>query len=623
MRRVILVGQPNVGKSTILNALTGANVRVANYPGTTVDIYRASALIDGIMYEFVDTPGIYNLYPSSLEEEVTERVILEWDYDAVVLIIDATAVERGLLLAVALAELGVPMIIAVNFWEEAERKGILIDYRGLEGELGVPVVKVNPLRRGGLRELVERLSEARPSSFEVVYDDHIEEAIREAAECVPEDARLSRRGLAVRLVEGDPLVCSAYCCPKAEEARRRLKASGHDPQRDVETTRAGYALSLASRHVRVVARPRRGRLDEAILSKPVLGALTSVTIVIAMIASTVVLAGRLIDAIDARAGPALSRLLSLLETRGFAGFATAKSLEALYAQYVAALPYVFIFYIFLVLLEDSGVLSRMVAWLHEFTRSIGLYSKAVIPILLGLGCSVPATTATRILPGRRQRVIAIAALAFVPCSSRASIIFGVAGRELGAWAPVAIYLLGFTLAILVAWALSKLLRAWEEALLVEDLPPLRTPRPSSVARKAWMRLKEFIAIVTPLVIGGAVIYAALDYWGLAARTLVVFKPIAGILRLPPETMIPIVYGFLQKDLVIAMLAAVTGTTHFSSVLTPHQIMTFTMASTYQVPCIIALGAMMRELGVRRALALWVILDSIGFAVAAIYAHLPL
>jgi len=622
LRRVILVGQPNVGKSSLLNALTGANVRVANYPGTTVDIYRARAVIGGVEYEFIDTPGIYNLYPSSLEEEVTESVLLEWDYDLVVLVVDATAIERGLLLAVSLAELGVPMLVAVNFWEEAERRGILIDYRGLEAELGVPVVRINPLRKDGLRGLVERLGEARPSRLLVRYDDHVERAIGEALRCIPGDSRLSRRGLAVRLVEGDPLVCRRYCCPSAARARESLRASGHEPQRDVETTRAGYALSLASRHVRVVARPRRGRVDEALLSKPLLGAAVSVALVLALIGLTVILAGRLIGLVDSHTHPLLERALETLGTRGFAGLALARSVEALYAQYIAALPYVFIFYLLLVLLEDSGLLSRMIVWLHEFTRSLGLYSKAVIPMLLGLGCSVPATTATRILPGRRQRVVAVATLAFIPCSSRASIIFGVAGRELGAWAPMAVYALGFTLAITIAWILSRLIGAREEALLVEDLPPLRTPRASGVAGKAWMRLKDFITVVTPLVIGGAVLYAALEYWGLTAKTLALLKPIAGILGLPPETLIPLVYGFLQKDLVIAMLAAVTGTTHFSNVMTPRQIMTFTMASTYQVPCIIALGAMVRELGARRALGLLVLLDGIGFAIAALYAHLP-
>ena len=165
MKKFLLVGQPNVGKSSLLNALTGSNVQTSNYPGTTVEIFKAKAVINDVEYEFIDTPGIYNLYPSSLEEEVTERSILEDDYDFVILIVDATVIERGLVQAVALCELGIPMILAINFWEEAEFKGIYIDSKELERKLGIPVVKINPVKRGGIKELVSRLSEAKKSDI--------------------------------------------------------------------------------------------------------------------------------------------------------------------------------------------------------------------------------------------------------------------------------------------------------------------------------------------------------------------------------------------------------------------------------------------------------------------------
>lgn len=624
MKRVVLIGQPNVGKSSLLNALTGARVNVANYPGTTVDIYTARTVIGGEEYEFIDTPGIYNLYPSSLEEEITERIIISGDYDFAIAVVDATAIERGLLIVVSLIELGVPLIVAVNFWEEAEQKGIEIDYRGLEEELGVPVVRVNPIRKGGLADLIARMRDARRGRLLIRYDDHIEKAIAEAEKCLEgRETRLSKRGLAVRLVEGDPVVCETYCCPAARRAAEELKRSGHDPGRDIETTRAGYAIEIASRHVRITTEQRIGKLDYMLLTNPVLGFTASISIVLAMIILTVVAGGKVIDIVDSMLSPYVSSVVDALSGKGFLGYVAAKSIEALYAQYVAALPYVFVFYLLVVSLEDSGLMGRMIAWLHAATKRIGLYSKAVIPILLGLGCSVPATTATRVLPSKKQRMLAIAALAFVPCSSRASIIFGVAGRELGSWAPIIIYLAGFALAIIVIKVLAVLLHAEEEAVLVEDLPPLRRPLLRNIASKAWLRLKDFIMIVTPLVVLGAAIYAALDYTGVASKTIDLLAPFAAALRLPPAAMIPLIYGFLQKDLVISMLAAVLGTSDFSRVLTPHQIMTFTMASTYQVPCIIALGAMIRELGAKRALALFITLDLIGFAVAALYAHLPL
>ncbi len=197
--KVLLIGQPNVGKSSILNALTGAKATVSNYPGTTVDITVGRAEINGTKYVFVDTPGIYNLFPSSMEEEITEKAVIEEDYEFVINVVDATALERNLIITVALAELGIPMIIAVNFWEEAEKKGIRIDYQRLENLLGVPVVKVNPFKKGGLKELISRINEFRKPSFHVRYDDHIEEAINNLLSCV-EGSKLNKRGVAARLI---------------------------------------------------------------------------------------------------------------------------------------------------------------------------------------------------------------------------------------------------------------------------------------------------------------------------------------------------------------------------------------------------------------------------------------
>jgi ferrous iron transport protein B len=623
LKRVILLGQPNVGKSSLLNALTGASVQVSNYPGTTVEVTKAKTRINGVEYEFIDTPGIYNLYPSSLEEEVTERVVLEGNYDFAIVIIDATAVERGLAFLISVAELGIPMIVAFNFWEEAEAKGIIIDYRGLERILGVPVVKINPLKRGGLRELISRFGEARRPRVKVPYDDHIERAIEKAMKCIPENVKLSRRGLAVRLVEEDPLVWRMYGCPAAEQAVEELRKSGHNPHQDIESQRAGYALLLARRYVRVHARPRAvaSRFEARLVERPLLAGLVSLAILAATIAVTVYLGGKLIDLIDSAVGPYVDSLTASLEKEGLLGFTAAKTVEALYAQYAAALPYVFVFYLVLILFEDVGILPRLMLWLYSFTRRLGIHPKGVIPALLGLGCSVPAVMSTRILPGRKQRIAVAAMLAFIPCSSRATTIFAVAGRIAGAWAPMLIYFEGFLIAAFVGYIVSKITGGWREAIMIEDIPPIRKPMPKVVASKAWARFREFIVIVTPLVALGAVLYAVLAYTGYAETIESILAPFAAPLHLPPKALIPAVYGFLQKDLVVSMLAAVYGTANLASVMTPTQALIFTMLSTYQIPCIIAFLMMIREFGAKRATLMLITLDSIGYAITALHATL--
>jgi len=623
---VLLVGQPNVGKSSLLRALTGARVEVSNYPGTTVDVLVAEAVIGGVRYEFVDTPGVYNLYPSSLEEEVTERAILDGGYDFVINVVDATALERSLLVTVALAELGVPMIVAVNFWEEAERRGIRVDVARLEELLGVLVVRVNPLRRGGVEELVSRLGEARRSSLTVRYDDHIEEAIGEALGCVPVDAWLSRRGLAVRLVEGDPLVCERYCCPRAVEARRRLVRAGHDPGLDIEVARAGTAARLAMEAVAVEqATPMSvSRLDLFLAEHPWAGLLFATMMLSAIVLAAVAVGGRVVSLLGSTLGPLVEEAASRLwAAGGLPGAAAGYALRALYAQYAAALPYVFMFYLLLTMLEDSGLLARAMIWLAAVTERLGLHPKAVIPALLGMGCSVPAVRATRVLPGRRQRLAAAAALAFIPCSSRGTVIFAVGAAVAGWWVPLLVYGQGLVLALVAAGLVSRLTGGEEEALLVEDVPPLRVPALANVVEKARARLEDFVLVVTPLVVLGAVVYAALDYTGAASAAAGLLSPLAGLLGLPAASLAAVLYGFIQKDLVVSMLAASLGTADFASVLSPRQALVFTLLNSYQVPCVIALGALAREFGAGRALLLLAALDAAGLAVALLYAWLPL
>ena len=622
-KKVLLVGQPNVGKSSMLNVLTGAHVDVSNYPGTTVEIGKARGTFNGIEYEFIDTPGIYNLYPSSLEEEVTERALLELDYDFVVVVIDATAVERGLVFLLSVMELGVPIIIAFNFWEEAREKGIVIDYEGLEEELGVPVVRVNPLKLSGVRELVSKLNSPRRPRFKVKYDDHIEEAITVAGDCIPANSKLDRRGLAVRLIEGDPLVWELYGCMEAKRAREGLVRIGHDPYRDIEVTRSGMALELAKRYVKVVKRPKTpiSKLDELFTEKPAVGALAGFLVITGLVILTVYIGGAFVSLLSELIGGAVSDAICDLESRGLLGMMLAKTVAGLYGQYVSALSYVFAFYLALIMLEEAGLLARIMVWMYLASKKLGLQPKAFIPALLGLGCSVPAITSTRILPTRRQRVAITAMLAFIPCSSRATVVFGIAGRTAGALAALFIYLQGFALALIAAWLVSRIIKAYEDAVMIEDIPLIRRPNLHVVLEKAWARLREFVLVVTPLVALGAIVYATLAYYRLDTALIGPLKPIAALLDLPPPLLIPLVYGFVQKDLVISMVMAVLGTTDPGAILSVKQAMVFTMASVYQVPCVIAFATMIRELGIKRALIMLISLDAMGLLISLLYARI--
>jgi len=610
--RILLVGQPNVGKSSLLNALVGPKVIVSNYPGTTVEVTKAEKTFDQTKITFEDTPGIYSISGKSEEEKVTERALLEEDVDGVIIVADATALERSLYIVLQVLEAEIPSIIALNFVEEAQKKGIKIDCEKLEKILNVPVVRINPLTRTGITELLNLLPKIkkRRKLFKVEYDDHIEKAIKELSSHV-KMIKLPKRFVALRILEGDEYF---YKNLRKKETLREVQESlsGTHPKvaEDICVTRYGTASFIAEKVTQIVPLEKGKNLQQIvddILLHKVWGPVVTVFSLL-FILGLLLFLGSLIQGYFMNLTGAF--ISSFKVENSILGIILVDSLTGLAAGISIALPYVFLFYLFLGILEDVGVLSRFIVNLHRFLRKVGLPDKSFIPLALGLGCTVPAITATRVLSDKKEQFYTATFFSFVPCSSRMAIIMGIVGFYGNIFLAISVFLTLLTAGLIWAFVMKNLVRIKTEPLLLE-LPPYRKPLIENVLAKSWIRMKYFIYLVVPLLILGGIILGILEAMNLTNMVVEPFSPITSWLGLPPATIIPLFFGFLQKDLTGGMLASVLEG-KISSTLTSLQLYTFGVIAVTGIPCINALGMFIKEFGFKKAISLTII--SIVYAV---------
>ena len=616
--KILLIGQPNVGKSSLLNALVGPKVVVSNYPGTTVEITQAGKTFDDTEIKFVDTPGIYSISNRSEEEKVTEKALFEEEVDGAIIVADASSLERSLYLTLQILEAEIPAIIALNFVEEAKRKGIRIDSKKLGKILNIPVIPINPLTKRGIYDLIDSLLKIKEETefFRVKYDDHIEKAINEISSQIKETS-MPKRFIAIRVLEGDE---DFYKYLKDKRIIEEVKESLIEHPRvaeDISITRYGTASFIAEKVTQIVPlEAGRGKIQERIdniLLHKTWGPFITGLFLLVIFGILLYLGNSMQDLLMESTEILLSSLgiaehsiIAMILVQSLTGVATGVSIS---------LPYVFLFYLVLGLLEDVGLLSRFVINAERLLKRLGLPGKSFIPLALGLGCTVPAVRATRVLASEKEQIHTTSLFAFVPCSSRIAIIMGIVGFYGGA--RLAFSILATSLIAGLAWAfgIEKILHIKSEPLLLE-LPPYRKPLIKNVLAKSWIRMKDFVCIVIPLLALGGVAYGILDILRVTEVLVKPFSPITAWLGLPDVTIIPLIFGFLQKDLTGAMLLSVLDSGP-SLALTSLQLYTFGVASTIGIPCIIAFGILIKEFGFKRATLLVGISIGYGILVAGL------
>jgi ferrous iron transport protein B len=616
--KVLLIGQPNVGKSSLLNSLVGPRVTVSNYPGTTVEVTKATKKINNTKIEFVDTPGIYSISDRTEEEKVTEKAVFEEKADAAIVLADATALERSLYVALQILEAKIPTVLALNFLEDGKKKGIIIDYEKLKDILHIPVVPINPLTEKGLDQLVDtviKIKDVPKGVFAVKYDDHVEAAIDKISFYV-KDTHLPKRFVSLRTLEGDEDFFKYLKDDNVIQEAKKSLENHPKVAEDIAITRYGTAAFIAKKVTLIVPLEQEKKFQEKLdgvllhkISGPLLTCLSLLAIfgVLLYLGSfTQGVLTNLTESLLSSITTAEPSIVNTMLVNGLTGIAMGVSI---------ALPYVFLFYLLLGLLEDTGLLSRFTVNVEWLLRKLGLPGKAFIPLALGIGCSAPACRATRVLSCKKEQFRAASLFTFVPCSSRIAIILGVVGFYGGVPLALSVFVTSFVAGLIWVFVLRKLVTIESEPLLLE-LPPYRKPLVKNVFAKSWIRMKDFVYIVIPLLALGGIAYGVLEISGLTHVLVEPLSPITAWLGLPTVTIIPIIFGFLQKDLTGAMLLSVLNN-EISLALSPLQIYTFGVATTIGIPCVIALGILIKEFGFKRAIALTITSIVYGLLIAGL------
>jgi len=612
---IALAGNANVGKSVIFNYLTGLHQHIGNWPGKTVERAEGTLHFKGYTIDIIDLPGIYSLSTYSLEELVSRKYITVERPDIVINVVDASVLERNLFFTLQLMELETPMVIAVNQVDVAKSKGIQIDLKKLEKLLGAPVVPTIAVKGVGVTKLLEKAIEtiekgAAKKHTQTKYGVEVEEKIT-ALMTMLKDVQVlyPPRYVAIKLLEGDEEIESEVkkLNPKIVAAAKKLADEirglhGHACSTVITSERYELAGCI-TRSAQKLVSPIKPTLSErlhSITTHRVMGYV--------ILASALLLIFYSIFTFGDYTSGLLNDAFYGLEpiVKGAVGGGVVGDLvwggiiEGIIAGVTIVLPYIIPFYLILYFLENSGYLSRIAFLMDNVMHKMGLHGKAFIPLMLGYGCNVPACLGCRIMETNRERLLAAFVTTLVPCAARTVIILGLVGNFLGFQWALGLYVFN----LIVIFALGRLafkIVPGEPTALIMEMPDYKLPHAKTILKQTWFRVAEFIKIAFPLIILGSLVLKLADIAGLLGYVTTALSPVTVLwLGLPAVAGITLIFGILRKELALVMLATLLGTTNFALVLSPVQMIVFTLVAMFYIPCTATIAALVKEFGWKKA-----------------------
>jgi ferrous iron transport protein B len=627
VKKVALVGNPNVGKSVLFNALTGAYVTVSNYPGTSVEVARGTATIGGESFEIIDTPGMYSLLPITEEERVARRIILEDPPDMVIHVVDARNLERMLPMTMQLIEAGLQVLLVVNIMDEAERLGIAIDIPLLGKRLGIPAIGAAVRKKRGLSDILESIACFKTSGHSIPdYNRWLENDIAEVAGLLRGKFSLSAKAVALLLLQRD------------QEMMDLARAAEGDGFAAVEATirektyarRESFHLDLSLERKRIAERILEGvfrapdkkkvTLSDK-LSRWTVKPLTGVPLLLIVLYFGlyqfvgVFGAGTLVKFLE---GTVFERYFNPWITgvvrdvipwtvfqELFVGEYGVITLGLRYAVGIV-LPIVATFFLFFSVLEDSGYFPRLALLVDRLFKKIGLTGRAVIPMVLGFGCDTMATIVTRTLETVRERIIATLLLALaIPCSAQLGVIMALLSKVPGA---LLVWSLCLLLVFLIVGFLAARIIPGEAPMFYMELPPMRLPQLSNILTKTYSRMQWYFVEILPIFIIISVLLWIGKITYFFDKMTDWSAPVMASIGLPREAAVAFIFGFFRRDYGAAGLYDLQT----KGLLNPRQLTVAAVTLTLFIPCIAQFMIISKERGMKVAVAIGLFVSIFAF-----------
>ncbi|MEO0086556.1 MAG: ferrous iron transporter B [candidate division WOR-3 bacterium] len=547
IKKILLFGNPNVGKSVIFTRLTGTTVIISNYPGTTVEYHQGEIRLNNEKVKVIDVPGIYSLIePTNPAEKVAKEMLEKAKEEGsfiVINVLDATNLERNLNLTLQLIKERIPMIIALNLWDETRHLGIDIDYKKLSQILDLPIFPTCAITGEGIKDLKENLNKAKISNFQFKE----EERWQEIGRIIKEVQKISHRH---------------------HTFLERIEDFTIKPFTGLIS--AAIILFLTFLLVRLIGESLINYLFNPLFNNLYLP--------------------NMIKLIEKIKSPLIFNIFIGKEIEPLKSFGILNT--GLYIPFVIVLPYLFAFYLILSILEDVGYLARLAIVFDGFVHRLGIHGYSLIPIILGIGCKVPAIMATRILERKRERILTtLLILLSSPCLPQTTMVIALLAPYGIKYLFLIFFLLIF-LSLIITFILNRIFKGEVQEIFIE-IPPYRLPYFLMVFKKLYFRIKLFIKEAVPLIIGGIFFFGMLDILKIIEFLEKISKPIfEKLLSLPKEIVPVMITGFLRKDVSIALLVPFD--------LTPKQLIISSIFLILYLPCLSTTLILIREFKIRDA-----------------------